>query len=251
MGKLDGQVAIVTGAGQGVGRGIALALAKESACVAIIGRTLEKCARTADEIKAFGGKAIALACDVSKRDQVDAVVAQVIEACGKIDILVNNAHASRPLVPLAETTDKDMAVAMKGLNGTLYFMQACYPHLKDRGGRVINLGSISGLRADAGFAAYAVAKEGIRAMSRVAAREWGVHGITVNVVCPFSDSPGVDYMIAADPDFIPALTQSTVMGRLGSSEKDVGRTVAFLCSPDASYITGQTINVDGGMWIAP
>jgi NAD(P)-dependent dehydrogenase (short-subunit alcohol dehydrogenase family) len=133
----------------------------------VVGRTPDKCVRTVEEIQAFGGKAIALACDVSKRDQVDEVVKQTIEAFGAIHILVNNAHASRPMVPFEETTDKDMAVSMKGLYGTWYFMQACFPHLKQGRGKVINLGSVSGLRADAGFAAYAIAKEGIRAMSGV------------------------------------------------------------------------------------
>jgi NAD(P)-dependent dehydrogenase (short-subunit alcohol dehydrogenase family) len=251
MGRLDGKVAIVTGAGQGVGRGIALALAKEGASLVVVGRTLEKCIRTVDEIKATGGNAIVLTCDVSKRDQVDAVVEQTVEVFGAIDILVNNAHASRPLVPFEETTDKDMAVALKGMHGTYHFMQACFPHLKRRHGKVVNLGSVAALRGDPGFTAYAAAKEGIRAMSRVAAREWGKHGIAVNVICPFSDSPGVEYMIANTPGFIDTLTESTSMKRLGSSERDVGRTVVFLSSADADYVTGQTINVDGGIWIAP
>jgi NAD(P)-dependent dehydrogenase (short-subunit alcohol dehydrogenase family) len=251
VGNLQDKVAIVTGAGQGVGRGIALALAKEGAAVAVVGRTLEKCERTVNEIRAIGGTGLALACDVSKRDQVDEVVRQTVEAFGTVHILVNNAHASRPLVSLADTTDKDMAVSLKGMYGTWYFMQACFPYLKQGRGKVINLGSVSGLRGDAGFAAYAVAKEGIRAMSRVAAREWGPLGVTVNVVCPFSDSPGIDYMIETNPDFIPTLTEGTSLKRLGSSEMDVGRTVVFLASAAGDYITGQTINVDGGIWIVP
>lgn len=251
MRKLEGKVAIITGAGQGVGRGIALALAKEGASVIVVGRTLDKCIRTADEVKATGGNALPLACDVSKREQVCAVVDKAMEVFGSINILVNNAHAARPMVSFAETTDKDMAVSLKGMYGTWHFMQACFPYLRESRGKVINLGSVSGLRGDAGFTAYAIAKEGIRAMSRVAAREWGEHGITVNVICPFSDSPGIDYMINTNPDFIPTLTESTAMKRLGSSERDVGRTVVFLSGSDADYITGQTINVDGGIWIAP
>jgi NAD(P)-dependent dehydrogenase (short-subunit alcohol dehydrogenase family) len=251
MGRLHGKVAIITGAGQGVGRGITLALAKEGASVVVVGRTLDKCTRTADEVRATGANALALACDVGKREQVDAVVQTTIEAFGAINIMVNNAHASRPMVPFADTTDKDMAISLKGMYGTWYFMQACFPYFRESGGKIINLGSVSGLRGDAGFAAYAVAKEGIRAMSRVAAREWGEYGITVNVICPFSDSPGIDYMISSTPAFIPRLTESTAMKRLGSSESDVGRTVVFLSSADADYITGQTINVDGGIWIAP
>lgn len=251
MKRLQDKVAVVTGAGQGVGRGIALALAKAGAAVVAVGRTLDKCERTVAEIEATGGRAIALACDVSKRDQVDAVVARTIDTFGTVHILVNNAHAARPMVSVADTTDKDMAVAMKGLYGTWYFMQACFPHLSQHRGKVINLGSMSAIRGDEGFMAYATAKEGIRAMSRVAAREWGPLGITVNVLCPFSDSPGIDYMIENTPEFIPELTGGTALKRLGSSEHDVGATAVFLASDDADYITGQTINVDGGSWIAP
>lgn len=251
MGTLGGMTAIVTGGGQGVGRGIALALAHEGALVAITGRTLAKCERTLAEIEAAGGQGLALECDVGSRAAVEAMVAQVAAHYGRIDVLVNNAHTSRPLTPLAETSDEDMALAFTGFHGAFYAMQAALPHLQVRGGTVINLGSVAGLRGDAGFAAYAAAKEAVRAMSRVAAREWGAHGIRVNVVCPFSDSPGVDYMIRKNPGFIDELTAQTALGRLGSSEGDVGRTVAFLASEAGSYITGQTLNIDGGIWIAP
>jgi NAD(P)-dependent dehydrogenase (short-subunit alcohol dehydrogenase family) len=251
MGKLQGKVALVTGAGQGVGRGIAIALAKEGACLAIVGRTLMKCERTADEIIALGGRAIALACDVGSREQVDGAIAATIKAVGRIDVLVNNAHTSRPMVGVEQITDKDMHIAMKGSYGTLYFMQAAFEQLKANRGRVINVGSIAGVRGDAGFGAYAMAKESVRALSRAAAREWGPLGITVNVVCPYAESPGIDYMIEHNPEHIHALTADTSLKRLGRSEQDVGRTVAFLASEDGGYITGQTIHVDGGMWIAP
>jgi NAD(P)-dependent dehydrogenase (short-subunit alcohol dehydrogenase family) len=156
------------------------------------------------------------------------------------------------MVPLATTSDRDLKIAMNtGFDGTVYGMQAAYDHLKQTKGCVINIGSSAGIRGDAGFAAYAAAKEAIRAWSRVAAREWGPDGIRVNVVCPFSDSPGIDYMIANEPEFIPALTAETVLGRLGSSELDVGRTVVFLASEAGAFITGQTINVDGGICIGP
>jgi len=252
MGRLVGKVAIVTGGGQGVGRGIALALAQAGAAVVVAGRTLDKCVRTVADIEAAGGRGLALACDVAERDQVNATVAAAISRFGRIDILVNNAHRSRPMTSIEATTDKDLALAYKGTHGTLYFMQACLPHMQaQRGGRIINLGSVSGIRGDAGFAAYAMAKEAIRALTRVAAREWGRHGIRANVLCPFSDSPGIDYMIANEPGFIDTLTAGTAVGRLGRSEADVGRTAVFLASDDADYITGQTINVDGGLWIAP
>ncbi len=251
MGLLDSKVAVVTGAGQGVGRGIALALAREGAAVAVIGRTLAKCERTLAEIEAAGGRGIALSCKVNHRDEVAGAVDAVVEALGGVDILVNNAHTSRPNVPFEETTDKDMAIAMHGFHGAFYFMQACFEQLKARRGKVFNLGSSAGIRGDAGFTSYAAGKEAVRAISRVAAREWGVHGITINVICPFSESPGIEYMIENVPGFVDGLTSETMLKRLGSSELDVGRTVAFLASDGGSYITGQTINVDGGMVIAP
>jgi NAD(P)-dependent dehydrogenase (short-subunit alcohol dehydrogenase family) len=251
MALLDGKVAVVTGAGQGVGRGIALALACEGASVAVIGRTLEKCERTLGEIEAAGGRGMALACKVNHRDQVEATVKAVIDRLGGVDILVNNAHTSRPMVPFEEVTDKDMAIALHGFHGAFYFMQACFEQLKARKGKVFNLGSSAGIRGDAGFTAYAAGKEAVRAISRVAAREWGVHGITVNVISPFSESPGTEYMIENVPGYIDELTDQTMLKRLGSSERDVGRTVAFLASEGGSYITGQTINVDGGIVIAP
>lgn len=250
-GLLTGKVAIVTGGGQGVGQGIALALAAEGARVAVLGRTLEKCAETVAQITARGGQGLAIACRVQDRDAVNAAVAEVVATFGGIDVLVNNAHSSRPMTALADTTDKDMAIAFAGFNGAFFFMQACLPHLAARRGAVFNIGSLAGIRGDAGFGAYAASKEALRAISRVAAREWGPLGVRVNVVCPYSDSPGVDYMIENVPGFIDDLTGATALGRLGSSEHEVGRTVAFLASDGGGYITGQTINVDGGIVIAP
>jgi NAD(P)-dependent dehydrogenase (short-subunit alcohol dehydrogenase family) len=251
MGRLDDKVAIVTGAGQGVGRGIALALAKEGASVVVAGRTLEKCVRTCEEIQAAGGVAIPVACEISNRDEVEATVAKTLESFGALHVLVNNAQASRPLVPFERVRDRDIELSLQAAYGAFYFMQTCFPHLQSSRGCVVNVGSVAATRGDAGFTAYAMAKEAIRGMSRVAAREWGQYGVTVNVICPFSESPGIEWMIKRDPNYIHELTDSTSMKRLGSSENDVGRTVVFLASADASYITGQTINVDGGIWIAP
>jgi len=251
MSDLSGTHAIVTGAGQGVGRGIALALAKAGANVAVVGRTLEKCQNTVAEIEAAGGRAIALSCDVGHRDEVESTVQQVFQLFGSIHILVNNAHTSRPLVSMVDTSDRDLAIAFKGYYGAVYMMQACYPHLQASRGSVINLGSVAGLRGDHGMMAYASAKEALRAMSRTAAREWGPQGIRVNVVCPFSESPGVQYMIDTHPGFIDELTEQTALKQLGRSEQDVGATVVFLCSDGGRFMTGQTLHVDGGIWIAP
>jgi len=250
MGKLDGKVAIVTGGGQGVGRGIALALAKEGARVVVAGRTVEKCARVAEEIKGLGGTALPLACNTARREDVNSVVAQTVEAFGTVDILVNNAAEASPGVPLAETTDDDMArVLGASLFGSLYFMQACFPYLKEDGGKVINLGSSAAIEGLAGQTTYAVAKEGIRALTRVGAREWGPNRISVNVVCPFANSPGVQQWAEAFPEDMKQQLTKVAMGRVGDCEADIGRAVVFLASPDSDYITGQTILVDGGQYM--
>jgi NAD(P)-dependent dehydrogenase (short-subunit alcohol dehydrogenase family) len=252
MGKLNGKIAIVTGAGQGVGRGIALALAKEGATLMVVGRTLEKCVRTVDEITALGGRAKAMACDTSQRDQVNAVVAAAVKDFDTIDILVNNAQDARTGIPFDQVTDDDMDMALgSGFYGTFYFMQACFPHFKEKGGKVINFGSASGTSGNAGFAAYAAAKEGIRALTRVAAREWAKLGITVNTICPLANSPGVQQWVDSAPEISQQILAGVPMGRIGDCETDIGRAALFLASSDADYITGQTLNVDGGALIAP
>ncbi len=130
-------------------------------------------------------------------------------------------------------------------------MQACFPYLKKHGGKVINLASGAGVSGTAGFTAYASAKEAIRALSRVAANEWGQYGINVNVLCPFANSPGVQLWAEAFPDQIQANLALVPMGRIGDCEMDAGRVVVFLASSDSDYMTGQTIDVDGGRLIRP
>lgn len=246
MGVLDGKVAIVTGAGQGIGRGIALALAKEGAAVVIAEMNEEAAGSTASEIKELGMKALAITCNVRKRQDVEAVVAAAVDEFGTIDILVNNAQAARP-APLEEHTDEDMALALEsGLMGTFYFMQTCFPYFKEHGGKIINFASGAGLLGLANFASYAATKEGIRGLTRVASREWGKHNINVNVVCPCGNSPGQIWWAETMPDQYQAFLATVPMGRIGDCEKDIGRAVVFLASPDSDYITGQTIMVDGG-----
>lgn len=247
MGRLDGKSAIVTGAGQGVGRGIALALAKEGAKVAVVGRTASKCARTADEIKSLGGTAIPLTCNVTRRAEVDTAVEETVKAFGTVDILVNNAAESRPGVLLVDTTDDDLSMAFgSSLLGTLYFMQACFPFLKEHGGKVINVASTAGIVGQSGQTAYAVAKEGVRALTRVGAREWGQYKINVNVICPFANSPGTMKWAEAFPAKMKQNLAALALRRIGDCEADIGRAAVFLASSDSDYISGQTIMVDGG-----
>ena len=244
--KLQGKVAIVTGPGQGVGRGIALALASEGAATVLMGRTGAKVQRVAAEITDRGGVALPIEGDVTRPEDIASTLATTIETFGRLDILVNNAqHIHRG--PLLESTDGDAQASWEsGPLATLRFMRAAHPHLKG-GGVIINLGSRVGVRPDPmGFGVYAAAKEAIRALSRTAAMEWGPDGIRVVVILPFATSPELERMQREDPEAYARTRDATALGRVGDPETDIGRAVAFLAGPDGGYITGTTIALDGG-----
>lgn len=245
MGALDGQVAIVTGAGQGVGRGIALAVAAEGARVALLGRTLSKCEAVAAEIGERGGSGIAIGCDVEHRDQIESSVEQVVSTWGRLDLLVNNAQ-SMTYASIRKLTDDDMnSMWNSGPMATFRLMQTCFPHLRDSKGCVINIGSGSSIMPHAAMSGYAMAKEAVRTLSRVGAVEWGRYGIRVNSICPLADSPGArgfdDSTGAYD-----AVTTQIPLGHWGDAEADIGRGVVYLGGPDGAYITGTTLMIDGG-----
>lgn len=247
MGKLDGKTALITGAGSGIGQGIALAMAKEGACVAVVEINAENAQTTVKMIKTLGHRAIAVPCDVGKREAVAQAIAQTVETFGSLDILVNNAHASRPGITLENVTDDDLAMSMSsGFYGTWRMMQTAFPYLSQKGGKVINFGSGAALNGLWGQSAYAAAKEAIRGISRVAATEWGKYKINVNVICPVAESPGVKQWKAALPDQYEAALAAIPLGRFGDCERDIGRAAVFLASADADFITGQTLMVDGG-----
>ena len=245
--RLAGKVAVVTGAGQGVGRGIAIALAKEGASVAVLGRTLAKCEKVAAELEALGVKALALACEVGDRAQVDQALDAVVAWVGGFDALVNNAQSSHQAL-LADVTDADVEECWRsGALGTLYAMQAALPHLKTRGGgTIINFGSSAAMDGAVTFGAYAMAKEAIRGLSRVAAREWGRYGIRVNVVVPNAMSPGSERFRDEHPERFAKMEAALPLGRVGDPELDIGRAVVALISDDLSYLTGETLRLTGG-----
>jgi meso-butanediol dehydrogenase / (S,S)-butanediol dehydrogenase / diacetyl reductase len=247
MGRLDGKVVIVTGAGQGIGAGIALAAATEGASIVAAGRTLEKVEKMAAEIAERGVEALAVKCDVRRRDEVDACVAATLERFGHIDGVVNNAQMVS-LGPVLEITEKDaLRTWESGFLGSLWFMQSAYPSLKESRGSVVNLGTGSALRNDLpGFALYAGTKEMIRTMTRMAALEWGKDGVRVNAVIPNGMSPGLEMWSQFATKEYDEFVATIPLGRVGRLEEDVGRAVAFLLSEDAAYVTGTTLMVDGG-----
>lgn len=249
MGRLEGKVALVTGAGRGIGRGIALAFAEEGAAVAVMDIVEETATETARLLESQGGRALALPLDVAERKNCEAAVAHAVEAFGCLDILVNNAAwTPTPGKLLVDFDDATFArVLDTNLWATFWCMQAAHPHLLTQGGgSIINFASGSGTRGNETQGAYSAAKEGIRGLSRVASREWGPDGIRVNIVCPFANSPGMLDWAELDPNGYQAMLSQIPLRRVGDCHDDVGRVVVFLASDDAAYVTGQTMWVDGG-----
>lgn len=247
MGVLDGKVAIVTGAGQGVGQGIAFALAGEGAKIAVTGRTLEKCEATVAEIVKRGGTAIAIKCDVKNLEEIESTIAQTVAEFGGLNILINNAQEV-PLGTLFDVTDESFEAGFQsGPLATLRFMKAAHPHLKGNKGSIVNLATAAAMRWDmVGYGAYAAVKEGIRSLTRAAANEWAGDDIRVNTIAPLALSPGMEMWIEFAPDEANAFIETIPMKRIGDCEKDIGRPVVFLCSDDAGYISGHTMPLDGG-----
>jgi meso-butanediol dehydrogenase / (S,S)-butanediol dehydrogenase / diacetyl reductase len=247
VGRLDDKVVLVTGAGQGIGAGVALAAAAEGAAVVAVGRTLDKVEATAAEVEGRGAGALAVRCDVRDRDEVDAAVGAALERFGRLDGLVNNAQMVA-LGPVLEITEKDARRTWEsGFLGSLWFMQAAYPALRETKGAVVNLATGAALRNDLpGFALYAGTKEMIRTLTRMAALEWGADGVRVNAVIPNGMSPGLEMWSQFAPAEFEQFVSTIPLGRVGRLEEDVGRAVAFLLSEDAGYVTGSTLMADGG-----
>lgn len=246
MNRLKGKVALVTGAGQGVGQGIAFALAKDGAAVAVTGRTLSKVHDTVAEIKRRGGTAIGLEVNVKNSDALARCVEETVKQLGGLNILVNNAQEV-PLGDLHSVTDDAFTAGYEsGPLATFRLMKLCYPHLKGDG-CIVNLATSAAKRWDMStYGAYAAVKEGIRSLTRAAACEWGKDGIRTNVILPHAKSPGLQGWIKAYPDEAAAFVATIPMRRIGECEDDIGRFVATLCSDDCRYVNGQSIALDGG-----
>ncbi|WP_428311493.1 SDR family NAD(P)-dependent oxidoreductase [Hydrocarboniphaga sp.] len=248
MPKLSNKIALVTGSGQGVGQGIAYALAGEGATVAVLGRTAAKLDTTVTEIRRRGGKAIAVECDIKHADQLARAVERVVGELGGLDILVNNAQEVS-LAPLLSLSEAALAAGWEsGPLATLRLMKLCHPHLKKSGaGNIVNLCTVAAMRWDvSGYGGYAAVKEATRQLTRAAACEWAADGIRSNAILPLGDSPAMAGWTQARPQEAAAFIATVPMQRVGECEADIGRFVATLVSDDCRYINGQSIAVDGG-----
>lgn len=243
-GSLAGHVALVTGAGQGAGRGIATELARAGASVAVVGRTRSKLDAVVTEIESSGGRGTAITCDVADGDAIDQAVDATVAELGQLDVLVHAAHHDVRAGTLLDVEELDMDLQWRtGPLAAVRLMRAAHPHLTG-GGSIINIGSGAQFRPQ-GYGVYAGSKEAILAITRAAAVEWGPSGIRANVIVPHTVSPSMERDLS-DPDRRAASLASIPLGRFGQPD-DIGRVATFLAGPDAAFVTGQLIVVDGGM----
>lgn len=249
MDDINGQVIILTGASRGIGKGLALHLAKEGAKLVVTGRKPERLAELSAELDALETPHIAQPLDQADREGALKLAERTVETFGRIDGLIANAQTFRSVTPLENVTPKDMDLLLDtGPKGVLWMMQAVFPAMRDQGwGRIVTMGSNAALLGAAGYGPYAAAKEAIRALTRVAAREWGKHGIIVNCVCPVSAAhraPPADDL--ARRAIFEATYKDIPLGRDGDIEEDIAPVITFLLSEGCRYMTGQTFMLDGG-----
>ncbi len=252
--KLNGKTALVTGAGRGIGRAIALALARLGCQVAVADVLAENARAVATEVEALGIKALAVPVDLTRRPEVERAVAEALAQFGQLDILVNNAGWDRMALFLdsgEEIWDRLIAVNFKAL---LYVCKAVLPQMVSRGaGKVINIASDAGRVGSSGEAVYSGTKGAVIAFSKALAREMARHGVTVNVVCPgLTETPLLQSLRDQSPTMekiLGAVTRATPLGRVATPEEIAG-AVVFFASPEADFITGQTLSVSGGLTMA-
>jgi NAD(P)-dependent dehydrogenase (short-subunit alcohol dehydrogenase family) len=250
MHEVAGKVIVVTGAGRGVGRGMAVHLGKGGAHIVVAEWKPHLLEETSAHLAALGVEHLGVVCDIQEQDQIDAVVAAAVERFGRVDGLINNAQTFRPMADLATVSADDLDVFYtSGVKGTLWAMQAVYPHMRAQGwGRIVNFASSMGITGGRGFAAYNASKEAVRALTRTAAREWAVDGIVVNAIAPAAADHHGD--AAKQSEGYRIFVENCPMGRQGDPELDIGPLAWFLCSDACRYVTGHTFMADGGAFMS-
>ncbi len=245
MSLLANKVAVVTGAGRGIGRAVALAYARMGADVACVSRTEENSAKAAAEVEALGRRAWAVAVDVSDTAAVDAAAGKILDDAGRVDILVNNAGVTRDNLLMRMSEEEWDTVINTNLKGAFNFTKALTrPFIKQRSGRIINIASVIGLIGNAGQSNYAASKAALIGFTKSIAKELAPRGITANAIAPgFIET---DMTAALDDKVRESIIGNVPLGRFGSPD-DIAHAAVFLAMEPSGYITGQVLTVDGGM----
>jgi NAD(P)-dependent dehydrogenase (short-subunit alcohol dehydrogenase family) len=243
---LDGRVALITGAGAGIGEGIARRFAEAGARVVVAERDTQSGRAVADAVDG-----LFVQVDVAIRDQVEDAVAQTVSTYGSIDVVVNNAWGGGSMSRVENKTDQQLSDGIAvAYYGPFWAMRAALPHMRSRGWcRVINVCSLNGVNAHMGTLEYNAAKEALRALTRTAAREWAPLGVTVNAICPAAKSAAFLRVLGDNPDIAAFADAMNPMGRIGDPYLDIAPVALFLAGEDCRYLTGNTLFVDGGSHI--